>query len=206
MNSKSLIRQHIKNITKKIPTHQKTAAAERLTKLVLSCKKININTLHNFACYWPMEFEINTVDLINFLLQQNKNCYLPYMNNDINKSNNTLAFVKYDLKTKLIKNQFGILEPQFDINKTIDVKHLDVIFMPVVAFDSLGHRIGSGAGLYDRTLAINARFNQHPSPILTGLAYSTQEIAIFNPDTWDVNLDLIITEEKVFNFSDYHYF
>lgn len=201
MNSKSLIRQRIQNITKKTTPHQKTIAADRLTKLVLACNKININTLHNFACYWPMEFEINTVGLINYLLHQNKNCYLPYMNADINKSNHKLAFIQYDLKTKLVKNQFGILEPEFDINKTIDVNNLDVIFMPVVAFDCLGHRIGSGAGLYDRTLAIKSHFKT-TYPMLIGLAYAIQEIAIFTPDVWDINLDLVITEEKVFNVAD----
>lgn len=195
MINKNSIRKHIKQAVLNLTTDQKTTAAQGLTDLTLFWEKTNIRNWNNFACYWTTKCEIHTIGLINNLLTKNKNCYLPYINN----TNTTLSFLQYDLNTKLIKNQFDILEPEFDINKTINIKNIELIFMPIVAFDSLGHRIGSGGGWYDRTLAEHKNSNSN-YPILIGLAYSIQQIENFTPDDWDVDLDIIITEQKIFNF------
>ena len=73
---------------------------------------------------------------------------------------------------------------------------IDVILLPLVAFDAAGHRIGRGKGHYDRALYfMNARDRSLLlKPYLIGIAYAFQEIPVIIPQPWDVRLDLILTE------------
>ena len=76
-----------------------------------------------------------------------------------------------------------------------------MIFLPVVAFDINGNRLGRGAGYYDRTLAfVNEQIEQgtHIKPCLIGLAYEFQKIEQIITDKWDVALDIIVTENNIY--------
>ena len=188
---KQIIRHNIRNTVKQLKFIEQKYAADSITNLIINYLNLHSN-YQNIACYWPTKYEINTVSLIKFLLDNNKSCYLPIINN----KNSTLNFIKYDNSTKLIKNKFGILEPTFTLEYAISIEYLDIIFMPLVAFDKLGNRIGSGAGFYDRSLA-----NKHKySCKLIGLAYSIQQVESCEPDPWDINLDHVITESQWFDF------
>ena len=68
----------------------------------------------------------------------------------------------------------------------------DVLFVPLAAFDRRGHRIGYGAGFYDRTLAaLRAK-----KPIVAiGVAYAAQEVLFVPNDDHDEPLDMIVTEK-----------
>jgi 5-formyltetrahydrofolate cyclo-ligase len=73
------------------------------------------------------------------------------------------------------------------------------VLVPLLAFDSLGHRLGYGGGYYDRTLAaLRTR-----GPILAiGVAYSGQELdRPLDNDPHDQKLDMVITETGVRRFS-----
>jgi len=197
MQQKKLIRAQVQKSIKQITVIERQNISQQMTNLlltVLTSEPYNIllNNSKNIAVFWSTEYEINSIFLINFLLKQNKSCYLPVINNN----SQTLDFIKYTNNTKLIKNKFGILEPYFNIVDQISIASLDLIFMPLVAFDGLGHRIGSGSGLYDRSLS-----NNNLSCKLIGLAYSMQQIANFNSDPWDINLNFVITEQHWFDFS-----
>jgi 5-formyltetrahydrofolate cyclo-ligase len=191
MQQKQLIRQQIRqNIKNNLTANARKKFSLQTTKLIIAkLNLLNFNNINNIACYWPTKYEIDSTYLIKFLLNNNKSCYLPVINN----FNNKLAFIKYTNNTKLIKNKFNILEPEFDLNNQINLIDLDLIFMPLVAFDSLGHRIGSGGGFYDRTLQplLQKKYNIK----LIGLAYSIQQIANFNPNQWDINLNSVVTEK-----------
>lgn len=195
MYQKNSIRQQIRIAIKNLTVAERNMASKQMTARALSyLTKKSLGNIKNIACYWPTKYEINTIELIDALIIQNKNCYLPI----INENTNNLDFIKYTHTTKLIKNKFGILEPQFDINKLIKIMELDIILMPLVAFDSLGNRIGSGAGLYDHSLIFNG--NRVPCQLI-GLAYSIQQVANFVINEWDVNLDAVITEQQSLYFS-----
>lgn len=93
------------------------------------------------------------------------------------------------------------LEPQaFGITEPIDgtpttLADVDVVLVPVVAFDINGNRLGHGHGYYDRALA--AVMNTDPRPLLVGLAYDEQQLDEIAPDEWDIPLDMIITPTRV---------
>ncbi|MCP5361243.1 MAG: 5-formyltetrahydrofolate cyclo-ligase [Hyphomicrobiales bacterium] len=68
----------------------------------------------------------------------------------------------------------------------------ECIFLPLLAFDRTGARLGQGGGYYDRTLA---RYSPENRPFCIGIAFATQESAGLPTDGHDMKLDLIITEQ-----------
>src|SRR5690606_24554150 len=71
---------------------------------------------------------------------------------------------------------------------------LDVIFVPLVAFDSRGTRLGMGAGYYDRALAFRLLRKHWRGPKPIGLAYDYQRLPRIEPAPHDVPLDAVVTE------------
>lgn len=100
-----------------------------------------------------------------------------------------LIFRSWSPKDVLIAGAYDIPEPSQRQPEVIP----DLIFMPVVAFDRAGYRIGYGAGFYDRTL--HALETIKP-PLTIGLAYSCQEVDDALAQPHDKQLDLIITEKE----------
>ncbi len=74
-------------------------------------------------------------------------------------------------------------------------QELDLVFLPLVAFDRVGHRVGMGGGYYDRTFAFVQQM--HHKPILIGLAYEMQQVDGLPFCTWDIPLDGVLTEKQL---------
>lgn len=74
----------------------------------------------------------------------------------------------------------------------------DIVIVPLVAFDKHGHRLGYGAGYYDRTLQVLRRSKDVEC---IGVAYSMQEVDTLPADSYDEKLDAIVTEKGVMRFS-----
>jgi 5-formyltetrahydrofolate cyclo-ligase len=68
----------------------------------------------------------------------------------------------------------------------------DVLFIPLVAFDSQLNRMGQGGGHYDRTLA------ELPGALRIGLAWSCQQVDALDVESWDMPMDIIVTEQRFF--------
>jgi 5-formyltetrahydrofolate cyclo-ligase len=138
--------------------------------------------------------EVPMLPLIETLWAQGKETYLPIM-----KSGGRLQYEPYTSDTPLEKNQVGILEPI--TVQAFPLEDFDVVLVPLVGFDEQGHRLGMGAGYYDKTFAF---LNTVPRPIkpkLVGIAYECQCLEVIAAEPWDVSLDYVITEKKVRGFS-----
>ena len=94
----------------------------------------------------------------------------------------------------LTPNRFGIYEPARGAE--IRVADLDLVFMPLVAFDRSGNRLGMGRGYYDRALAGLA-----DSPLRVGLGHRFQELPLLEPSEWDVPLHIVVTPDEVIHTS-----
>ena len=70
-----------------------------------------------------------------------------------------------------------------------------VILVPLLAFDSTGHRLGYGGGYYDRTI------DALPGVRTIGIAYAGQEVAAVPREPHDHSLDVIVTENGVRHFA-----
>jgi 5-formyltetrahydrofolate cyclo-ligase len=112
-----------------------------------------------------------------------------------------MRFVPFDVRDQLITNRFGIPEPRARRFDSADVRELDVIFLPLVAVDADGNRIGSGAGFYDRALK-HLRAGRHwRRPKLIGLAFECQRVKHIPVERWDVPLDALLTEKNLYRFT-----
>ena len=95
--------------------------------------------------------------------------------------------------TKIKKNNYNIPEPINGIE--IKSEQLEVVFLPLLAYDKVGNRIGYGKGFYDRFLA-----NCNPKILKIGLSFFEAEIEIFEASNKDVRLDYCVTPHEVFRF------
>ncbi len=109
----------------------------------------------------------------------------------------TLEFVELPRGAALRRGAYGIAEPA-GRGRPARVGELDVVLVPLVAFDRDGHRLGMGAGYYDRALASRRdRGRAYRRPKLVGVAYACQELASIRPRAWDVALDAVVTEREL---------
>jgi 5-formyltetrahydrofolate cyclo-ligase len=117
--------------------------------------------------------------------------YLPVIT-DFRRSR--MRFVRYRADSVMRVNRYGIAEPDWRHAEVIAVRRLDLILLPLVAFDERGWRLGSGAGFYDRSLHHLREGRRWRRPKLIGVGYECQRVARLQPDSWDVPLDAMLTE------------
>jgi len=110
-----------------------------------------------------------------------------------------LLFFPYQHGDELKKNQFDIPEP-VDRTNQIEADQLDLVLLPLVAFDGVGYRLGTGGGYYDKTFAFRKK-SAKPVPLLVGLGYDCQRAAPLPADPWDIMLDAVLTEKDWHRFS-----
>ena len=146
--------------------------------------------------YLPNDGEIDLWPLIHKAWKLGKNVYLPALHKP---GLERMVFVKYEQHSHLIRNRFGIPEPQYSRRKVIAHHSLDLVLMPLVAFDQKGNRLGMGGGYYDRTFAYLNTRTRWNKPKLVGTAYDFQEVDSLPSDPWDVPLDGIVTPTRLEN-------
>ena len=155
-----------------------------------------LNRHQKFACYLPSQGEINTHRLIEKLWLHRKQCFLPVLHWS---KQNKLEFLPFTPETTLAANRYGILEPRYQSPLIQTIWTLDIIFMPLVAFDSSCNRVGMGGGYYDRTLHFLLKRKIWHKPKLIGLAYEFQKINPITTQPWDVSLDIVITDQHIYH-------
>ena len=154
-----------------------------------------------FGYYIANDGEIDPAPVLNLNLNLKKSIkkdfYLPVLQ-PLNTGK--LWFLLHDdneYKTSSMQlNRFGIPEPRAAGNPR-SLFALDVVFMPLVAFDKSGGRLGMGGGFYDRSFSFK-KDNAHKKPLLIGLAHHCQEWESLPTESWDIPLDAIMTDTGIF--------
>lgn len=198
MNSKqkkAQIRQQIRKLRQSISPEQSLKAGNTLVNQIT--QHPIYTTSQNIACFLSFDGEISTQPLIERLWQDKKSCFLPKLKP--NKPNR-LWFMPYQFQQQLIPNRLGIPEVDLPVNHAMRISQLDLILMPLVAFDPLGNRLGMGGGFYDATLAYLNEDNALKLPYLHGLAFDEQKQAAIPTDAWDIKLDGVFTEKQHYSF------
>ena len=135
------------------------------------------------AAYWPLPGEADTRGLVYALAYHEFVTALPV----VIGRDRPLIFRKWAPRDLLVPGPFDVMEPSSRLPEV----HPDILFVPMVAFDRRGHRVGFGAGFYDRTLHSLRRMKQ----VLTiGVAFAAQEAEAIPEDAHDERLDFILTE------------
>lgn len=134
--------------------------------------------------------EINTTYLLNILQGKDKTIVVP--KTDFSTLN--LKHYLLDDNTRLAVNSYGIPEPVNGI--IIDEAQIDVVFVPLLAFDEKGNRVGYGKGFYDQFLA-----NCKPDCLKIGLSFFNAEDEIEDINSNDILLNYCVTPEKTYKFN-----
>jgi 5-formyltetrahydrofolate cyclo-ligase len=135
------------------------------------------------AMYWPADGEPDVRALARHAWSQGKRVYLPVV-----RRGGAMGFAPWPRGGKLRRNRYGIPEP-VGTPRLVAAARLDLLVMPLVAFDERGHRLGMGGGYYDRALA-----GRRHLPVLVGAAFSFQQAPAIPAQPWDVPIDFVITE------------
>jgi len=154
----------------------------------------NYRNSQHIACYLANDGEIDPYLLIEHALFANKNIYLPVLS----PLKNSLYFAPYDENSKFSLNRFGIAEPVCHPSEWIKASQLDLLLLPLVAFDLQGNRVGMGGGFYDRTLAYLRHRCHWRKPALVGLAHEIQKAEQLDRQNWDIPLNYITTEKRLY--------
>lgn len=137
--------------------------------------------------------EINTREIINVALKENKKIYVPRTE----LKTKVMDAVEISSLSNLKESSYGILEPLKE-EECIDPNELDLIVVPGVAFDRNGGRMGYGAGFYDIYFKKITKENVKKITKLA-LAYDMQVIEIVPMNEDDIPVDYIITEKEFIN-------
>ena len=150
------------------------------------------------ATYLPNDGEMDLRPLIRRAWSLGKHCYLPVLNR------HRLWFLPYQPDTPLVKNRFGIPEPDLSPRRRWPLQTLDLVLAPLVAFDDHGNRLGMGGGYYDQTFAYLASRSHWRRPVIVGIAYQFQRVTALPSHPWDVPLHGVATEQGLTWFISKH--
>ena len=170
------------------PSFINLAAQKIVLQLAMCPEFIDAKTI---AAYISDENEVDTQPILELIQHEKKSIYLPVMKNKM------LEFYPYQLEEEKLRGRYGVREPDTHNKQALSPEILDLILLPLVAFDQHCHRIGRGAGCYDRALESMAHVKKN-KPVLMGLAYEFQLIPPFDPNEWDVSLDSVMTEQTIY--------
>jgi len=134
--------------------------------------------------YYPVNFEVDDLNLLEKFEKKNFNISLPVV-----KKNFQMDFYQWSFSDPLRINQYGIPEPE-----TKNVVYPDVLLIPLVAFDKNLNRLGYGGGYYDRLIT---SLSKKKKIIKIGLALTVQKVDKVPINVYDQKLDYIVTNKYI---------
>lgn len=181
-------REQRRSLNSSEQTQHATQLAHQVTRhqRFLRCKRI--------ACYLANDGEIDPIYIIEQAWLRGKQVYLPVLD----PLNNSLHFAPFEPGNPMYTNKYGIQEPAAQLAKTIRAQQIDLMLVPLVAFDANNNRLGMGGGFYDRSLAYLNHRQYNKKPYLIGLAHELQKTDSLPVQDWDIRMDAIATEEKIY--------
>ncbi|WP_194767288.1 5-formyltetrahydrofolate cyclo-ligase [Tamlana sp. I1] len=185
---KSVLRKTYKSLRNDLTENQIEDLSLNISNQLLKLPIWDFSFYHIFLTIEEQK-EINTDYILNILSGKDKHIL-------ISKSDfKTGEMINYLLtdNTVIKKNSYNIPEPVDGIE--IENSKTEVVFIPLLAFDTQGNRVGYGKGFYDRFLAACK-----PETIKIGLSFFEAENNLIETFDTDIRLDYCVTPEKVYRF------
>lgn len=135
--------------------------------------------------------EIDTLNIIRYLKFNNPELVVAVPKIDL--SLNSMANFRFDQEMEMITNSYGITEPTEGL--IIYPGEIDLILVPLLAFDRKGYRVGYGKGFYDKFLS-----ECRPDVIKIGLSYFDPVEEISDINEFDIALNYCITPNEIYQF------
>jgi 5-formyltetrahydrofolate cyclo-ligase len=133
--------------------------------------------------YWPFRAEFDPRGLVEWAVAEGRGVALPAV---VDKKG-PLEYRAWRPGEPLVDGVWNIPVPE-----KREVVTPAIVLAPVVGFDRDCYRLGYGGGYFDRTLAALS-----PKPLAIGVGFTLQEIATIYPQSFDVPMDVIVTEREM---------
>lgn len=186
-NNKFFLRKSFKKQRSLLDINQVQGLSKRIFENLLELNVWEKSFYHSYLSN-EINNEVETDEIVNLLFMKNKRVFVPKI---LGKD---LLNIEIDNNTNYSLNQLGIREPISSNQK--DASLLEVIFVPLLIFDKLGHRVGYGGGYYDKFLG-----NIKDDVLKIGLSLFDPIDKIQDIEKHDVSLDYIITPKRVYDFT-----
>jgi 5-formyltetrahydrofolate cyclo-ligase len=172
-----------------IKTHDLKATAQALLENLVSAGIIPDDAI--IGSYWPVKSEADARPLLTYFYEKNHVCALPV----VEAINKPLIFREWRPGNLLVSGLYNILTPDEEANIVTPT----VLLVPILGFDTYGHRLGHGEGYYDRTLE-SLRAKNHIMAI--GIAFDCQEVEIIPNLEHDEPMNYIVTPTRVIEIKE----
>jgi 5-formyltetrahydrofolate cyclo-ligase len=181
---------------KLIEARRNLTAAERRAKslqILKSCRTLGPVEEAGVLCsFIGFGEEVLTSDFLRSLLQEGRRIAVPTGR----APGGEPSFSEIRSWEELTPNSMGILEPKFEALRLLPAATIPLFFVPGLAFDITGGRIGYGLGFYDRALAgVSGR------SLLVGLSFDLQVVDFVPLAAHDRPMDMIVTENRIISAS-----
>lgn len=186
---KSSLREKYKNLRKQLNQEEIDLKSLKIANNLLRLPLCNKDNFHLFLSI-ERHKEVNTEFILQILNGKDKKVY-------VSKSDFSTGLMKHillDQQVFIKENSFGIPEPVNGIEANALV--MQVVFVPLLAYDILGNRVGYGKGFYDTFLA-----ECSSDVIKIGLSFFEAEEKIEDVFKTDISLDYVVTPEKIYTFN-----
>lgn len=175
-------RDELREARRAVPGGERDRAAGRVADHVGDSELIAAGDV--VGLYLADDGELETTPLIDVVTIAGASVALPVV-----QAGTAMTFRTWTPGSDLTEGRYGILVPV--AGEVVPPLALDVVVVPCVAFDRRGHRLGRGAGYYDRAFA--ARRRESPPPLLVGIGFDCQLVDDLTPADHDVDLDVVVT-------------
>ena len=183
------LRQRLAERRRALGPAQRMAAAQGLRRSLEHLPEYH--TDQRVAGYWACDGELPLNLAIPPLATRGQQFLLPLIGED-----NLLRFAPWAAGDAVQPNRFGIPEPVAP-REWFAPFQLDLVLVPLLAFDRRGNRLGYGGGYYDRSFAFLKDQLRPTEPLLVGIAYDFQQLPEITPERWDISLDFIATDHEL---------
>ncbi|MCJ8341010.1 MAG: 5-formyltetrahydrofolate cyclo-ligase [Pseudomonadales bacterium] len=195
MEARQQLRRQMRDARKALSAEQQQLSG---ASLLHHLQQLNsFNSAEHIALYLASDGEIDPQSVIDHCWAMGKQVYLPVLDPDLH---NQLLFVHYHNNTLMCRNKYAIEEPATPYQKSIPAAELDLVLLPLVAFDDQGNRMGMGGGYYDRSFAFMLETAtdcaEKHLPVLIGLAHQLQQVDKLAVESWDIPLSGIVTNQR----------
>lgn len=190
MKTKIELRQDYRQLRKQLSGVEVNDLSQKIAKQVGNWLE-GQESLMQFHLFFPIaKFnEVNTFYLQQLLEQRGKTLYT----SQVNREEDRLDTLLLPSEAAFFLDEWGIPVPQESLR--VPTTKIQVVFVPLLAYDSSGHRLGFGKGFYDKFLS-----SLEHSVIKVGLSFFSPEVAI-PMEPHDVPLDYCITPDRIWTFS-----
>ncbi|HYE56178.1 MAG TPA: 5-formyltetrahydrofolate cyclo-ligase [Chitinophagaceae bacterium] len=161
--------------------------------ILIEFQKLSLPDASFLLSYWPIPShnEVNTLPIADYLLFRMPGLQLAYPRTSFETLSMQAVLVNDDTEYEV--NSHGISEPVD--GEQLSPEELDIIFVPMLAYDKQGYRVGYGKGFYDRYLQ-----QCKPGILKIGFSYFEPEPVISDVNEFDIPLNLVITPERIYEF------